>query len=367
MTLRGLGAVLAVVLGCGLAAGCAGSFSEADKAGGMRSAPALLRLAITASDAGDVPAVAAFAQRVEVLSGGELRIQIVGPWREFAPDAEAQVVRAVGSGTVDLGSVGSRVFDTVGVRSFQALSAPMLIDGYALERAVLTSGIPARMLAQVDGLRVTGLSVLGDGLRIPIGAHRALLGPGGWRGIGFGTYPGGVQEQAIRALGATPVEVFGPYRTRALETGAIEGFDFDLRRYARNPLLPAARYAAANVVLWPQFDVLIANPDRLAALTDRQRGWLRTAAAEAAARSVALARSGDVAGIGVVCARGARFSTATPAQLAALRRAFAPLYRTLGREPLTASYLAQIERLKRAVPPGPAPSLPRGCSVGSRH
>jgi hypothetical protein len=38
----------------------------------------------------------------------------------------------IGAGKVDLGWVGTRVFDTLGVASFQAVTAPMLIDNLSV-------------------------------------------------------------------------------------------------------------------------------------------------------------------------------------------------------------------------------------------
>ena len=87
----------------------------------------------------------------------------------LAPDAEQQVVRDVSAGEIDLGWVGTRVFDTLDVKSFQALTAPMLVDSYALENAVIESGITEEMLDRLDDLGVVGLGVLPDGLRKPIG------------------------------------------------------------------------------------------------------------------------------------------------------------------------------------------------------
>ena len=51
-----------------------------------------------------------------------------------------------------MGWVGSRVFDTVGVTSFQALVAPLLIDSYDLQGKVFEQGIPERMLEGVSEL-----------------------------------------------------------------------------------------------------------------------------------------------------------------------------------------------------------------------
>jgi hypothetical protein len=52
----------------------------------------------------------------------------------------------------DLGAVGGRAWDAVGVTSLDALQAPFLIDSYALEQDVLESAIPARMLQALGPL-----------------------------------------------------------------------------------------------------------------------------------------------------------------------------------------------------------------------
>src|SRR5439155_12429676 len=161
----------------------------------------------------------------------------------------------VAAGNVDLGWTGARVFDLLGVRSFRALSTPMLIDSYPLEQAVLRSGIPDRMLGALAPLHVDGLGVLGNALRRPIGVRRPLTSPAVWRGIGFGMYASGTQERAIRGVGARPVRAFGIYRLHDLQVGLIQGFELDVYLYDRLKLWGDARYVTANVVLWPEFDV----------------------------------------------------------------------------------------------------------------
>jgi TRAP-type C4-dicarboxylate transport system substrate-binding protein len=360
VTVVKIGALFALALASAAVAGCASTPSAGDKAGGTGGEPVVLRMSNTPYNLNDVPLVRDFVRRVAALSGGKVRIKVLNQWGNYAPDAEAEVVRAVASGRLDLGWAGSRVFDSMGVSSFRALSAPMLIDSYPLENAVLQSTIPAQMLAGLQGVHVTGLGVLGDGLRLPISVRRPLLTPADWRGLSIGTYRSQTQEQAIRALGATPVVAYGPYRSHDLDTGAIQGFEFDVRRYERNGLATRARYVAANVPLWPQIDVVFANPGRLASLTDEQRGWLLQAAEELAKSSVRLT-SRDVAYIRQVCAMGARFVNATPADLAALRSSLSDVYRELERDPQTKGFVQRIERLKKSVPPAAGLPAPVGC------
>ena len=161
--------------------------SAADKAGGSRE-PLVLRLANTNGQLDFTPTVVAFVDRVEELSGGDLRIEPVNDWGDSASGAEQQVVKDVAAGEIDLGWVGTRVFDTLDVKSFQALTAPMLIDSYALESAVIESGITEQMMRGLDGLGVAGLGVLPDGLRRPTGV------------IGPDRLPGGLAGDHVRDL-----------------------------------------------------------------------------------------------------------------------------------------------------------------------
>ena len=353
------GALIALAL-TAATAGC-GALAGGDKAGGPVGGPVVARMANTASGLDDIPPVGEFVRRVGTLSGGTLRIRMTNQWDDYTPSAEARLVRAVAAGTVDLGWAGSRVFDTLGVTGLRALSAPMLIDSFPLENAVLRSGLPGRMLAGLPKIGVAGLGVLGERLRLPF-SRRPLLAPADWRGASFGTYQSGAQEQAIRALGALPVVAFGPYRVHYLTRGQIQGFELDIRRYVRDVGPVGRMYATANVALWPQFDVLIANPRWLASLTAQQRGWLQQAASAAAGDSVALAASGSAAYLRQACAIGARFVSAPPAGLAALRRSLSAVYQNLATDPQTRAYIGQIRRLKAATPPGPPLRIPAGCT-----
>jgi len=350
-----VGVIAAVMTGA-----CSGGGASGDKAGGSGE-PVVLGMANTASKLDYTPAIEYFVERVEEHSGGRLRIEVVHEWGDFSPDAEQQVVRAVSTGEVDLGWSGTRVFDTLNVNDFQALTAPMLIDSYALEEAVIESGIPEQMLRGLDDVEVTGLAVLADGLRKPIAVDGPLLGPEDYQGITFQAFRSEGQAEAIRALGAQPTDVFGPALDEGLDSGEIQGFEKNLLVYQINVMQHRAPHVTANVNLWPQMDVLFANPDRFAALTEEQRGWLRQAAADAAARSAALADR-DAQLLMVMCESGARFADASEADLAALRQAFAPVYTELEQDPPTKAFIGRIEELKLSTPAGSQLAIPAGCT-----
>jgi TRAP-type C4-dicarboxylate transport system substrate-binding protein len=355
-----LATVALAVIAAVVAGGCSGDGAGSDKAGGAGE-PLVLRMANTAGDLEVAALIKDFVSQVEERSGGNVRIDVVHRWGDFAADAEQQVVRDVAAGKVDLGWAGARAFDTMGVTSFQALQAPMLIDSYALEQAVVASDIPGQMLQGLNKVGVTGFGILADGLRKPIAVKQPMLGLADWRGMTFGTYRSQGQTQAIRALGATPMEVIGTLRDQALKDAKIQGFELSLYFYSHLALTQRAPYVTANVTLWPQMDVLFANPGRLDGLTERQRGWLQQAAQDTAGRSAALADR-DAQSLNNACQSGARFANASPADLAALRKALAPVYASLEQDPQTKAFIQQIQALKQSTPAGAPLVIPAGCT-----
>jgi TRAP-type transport system periplasmic protein len=354
LAMTGLAVVAAIVAG-----GCSSGEPTGGKAGGA-APPTVLQMVNAYGDLNVVPGVQYFVSQVKERSGGNLQIELTSGYGDYADDAEQNVVRAVAAGKADLGWAGARVFDTMGVTSFQALQAPMLIDSYPLEQAVIASGIPGQMLQGLDKVGVHGLGVVADGLRKPVAVKHPLLEAADWEGITFGTVKSQVQAQAVRALGATPKEVFRRSRKEALSAGELQGFETNLLIYHNDWLAPAAPYATANVNLWPQLDVLLFNPERLAELSQQQRGWLEEAARVAAERSVELVDN-DAENLQMACQMGARFANASNEDLAALRDDFAPVYASLERDAQTKGFIQQIQELKQSTPAGKPLAIPAGC------
>jgi len=155
------------------------------------------------------------------------------------------------------------------------------------------------------------------------------------------------------------VEAFGLLRAHALKDDKLQAFELNLLAYKLNVLEGEAPYVTANVNLWPQTDVLFANPGRLAALTGQQRGWLQQAAAEAEGTSVGLADR-DAELVTFTCESGARFANASEADLGGLRKAVAPVYAKLKDDPQTKAFIARLQALKRSTPAGAALRVPAG-------
>ena len=341
-------AVMAVLAGC--------TGPGVDKAGGTRARqPVVLTLANFIGESSELDG---FAGEVRRLSAGTMRIDIRSRWRPGQVDSENGLIGDVGAGKADLGVAGSRAWDSAGVSSFRALSAPLLITSYALQDRVLRSPVTGQMLRGLRPLGLAGIGVLPGPLRKPLGIARPLLRPSDYAGLRIGVQQSLVADATMRALGATPVRFPA---TRAItgldgieeQISSIQGYQYD----------KAGRYLTANVSLWPRPLVLFANGKTWAALTPAQRRILSQAVTGDQAAETNVARGNERGDTAILCRRGLlRVLTASPADLAALRRAVQPVYHQLQRDPQTGRYIRQIEAMGKGVAAEPAP----GCGHAAR-
>jgi TRAP-type C4-dicarboxylate transport system substrate-binding protein len=340
--------VLLVVMA--VLAGCMGP--GLDKAGGTRTRPPVVLT--MASFLGDSSELDGFAGEVRRLSAGTMQIDIRSRWRFGQVKFETGLIGDVRAEKADLGVVGSRAWDSVGVTSFQALNAPLLITSYALEDRVLHSPMIGQMLQGLRPLGLAGIGVLPGALRKPAGIARPLLKPADYAGLRIGVPQSQVEEATIRALGATPV----PIRAGGAITG-LDGLELQISSSLGNQgnqYGKAVKYLTANVNLWPRPIVLFANSKAWAALTPAQRRILRQAVTDDQAAETNVVRGSERTDTATLCRRGLlHFLTASPADLAALRRAVQPVYDQLQRDPQTRGYIRQIEAMRKGIPPEPAP------------
>jgi TRAP-type transport system periplasmic protein len=348
-----------------VAAGCKSGSIES-KAGGPGE-PVVLRLANTSAFLDYSPEVQYFVDRVEKLSSGNVRILVLNRWANSAPNSEQQLIRDVRNGTADLGRTDPLDLAEAGAVAFRALRAPMLVDSYPLQQAMIEGGLASEMLRGSDAAGVMGLALLAGNSQKPIATGKPLLGPAEYRGITFYTYLSEGYTAGVRALGAIPID------DRALAAdptaggldggvrkGRIRGFAKGLVAYAINGQQRIAPYVTLNVNLWSGMALLLANPRRFERLSPSQQAWLREAATDAAANSVTILDN-EGRRIENLCDAGARFANASDADLFALRRAFDPVYTALERDATIKTLIEKIERLRRSIVPSPA-RIPSGCA-----
>jgi TRAP-type C4-dicarboxylate transport system substrate-binding protein len=334
--------VVAILL---VAPGCSGG----TKAGGRGATHAIV-LTMASQIAGGQPnQLARFASEVARRSGGTVRIDFKADWRAGDPHQELDTIRDVKAGRVDLGWVGARAWDWVGVSNFDPLVAPLLIDSYPLERAVFARGIPQRMLQGVGRAGVVGIGVLPGPMRKLLGVRHAFRFAADFRGETIGAQ-GLVAGEMFLALGARPRQMFAQEML-----GTLDAVESQMSAILGNGYDKSARYLSANLNLWPRPLVIFASRKVFGSLSAKQRDALRAGAAAAVSEALAASQKEDAGAVRALCARGMlAFVDLTSAQLGNLRRAVAPVYRRLERHAAARQAIREIEALKPAFAPVPA-------------
>ena len=325
-------------------AGCSGS---GDKAGGDDPGEPLALTYIT-SRVED--GATRFAEAVDELSNGSMRIDVRDKWRDGEDPYERGIVEDVAAGKADLGDVGVRAFDTMGITSFQALVAPLLIDSVELQRAVASSDIPTPMLEALGELGVVGLGVVPGALRRPAGM-KPLLAADDYRGSRIGVREGAVAEIALRALGATPV-----LYPRG-DLSMLDGAELDVEIIQSWGHREGVRAVAGNIVLWPKPMAIVVADDAFATLTTEQQEILRKAAA-AAVDTVAVDVTKREAEDSLrLCGLDpSLLRTAGPADVASLSATLEPVYRKLEENAATRRAIVEIRALRETVDTPPSPT-----------
>jgi TRAP-type C4-dicarboxylate transport system substrate-binding protein len=351
---RMLTLVLVSALVAGFAAGCSVSGNDdADKAGGS-DAPTILRLAVADdADQPDAPYARYFARKVAALSDGSVRVRPV--WDaagQGSPGYELGIARLVDKGEFELGWMGARAWDRMGINSFQALQAPFLVTDHELLGRVTTGPIAARMLDGLDGHGFVGLALVPERLRYALGAKRPLASPDAWAGARVQVKQSGATDALMRALGATPVHISGDDLPDAVAEGKIDGSEASL---GTNSPDEGQIHLTSNLPLFPKTLTLFAGDDAYDGLDEDQRDAVRKAARLTAAQAAAHAPS-ETALVRRFCREGPPFDVvaASPGDVAALEKAAQPVYTQLERNPDTKAAIAAIRALKKTSPAAPA-------------
>jgi TRAP-type C4-dicarboxylate transport system substrate-binding protein len=355
-------ALVGMIGGVALLAGaCVGSGPERDRAGGAREVePHVLTMA--QPNDGEPPAqLVSWAEAVKERSGGTVTIKFKSAWRLGEVDYESGTIEDVRAGKVDLGWVGARAFDRVGVNSFQALLAPLLVDSYDLQAAVFEAGIPDEMLQGVEQIDLVGIGVLPGPMRKVLGISEPLLEPADFTGKTIGLQDSALAADTLTALGATPQPV-----PSSADLDGLDGYEQQLASIAGNHYYTEADYVTANVNLWPRPLVMVMSADAFQSLAPPQQDALREAAAEAIPAALDDSRAEDDEAMPALCREGMTLAVATDRDLAEFRSALEPVYEELNADPATKAHIDAIQGLKSSLNFAPeAPQCPAGDAAGS--
>lgn len=344
-----------VVVTAVLLAGC-----SAGAAPSPSTSPLTLRFAHIDNDLKLDPAAQHFMDEVESLSRGALRLSFVNECCGRDNDTGPKLIAGVASGDFDLGWAMTRGLEDLGVTSFQALSAPRLIDSYSAEKAVLAAGLETQILPGLSALKVTGLALEPGTLRRPISSKGALLWAADWAGMSFWSNKSSVSAATVTALGAVSTQVGNDVRDQGFDDGTIVAAENSVAWEALSQHIPTATISI-NEALWPRMAVVVANPAMLNTLSAQQRKWITSAATETS-RVTHIDETLDTDAVATICGTGGHFATADHEQLASIDAAIAPIYAQLRSDPTTNALIDRITALKPVALPDEY-TIPPGCEV----
>jgi TRAP-type C4-dicarboxylate transport system substrate-binding protein len=298
--------------------------------------PVNLRLAVSdkQGNASESP-VQEFINQVKTLSNGEITIEPI--WdaaNESQAGFEGRVIQLVKGGQADLGLSASRAWTSEGIKSFEALQAPFLIDNEALAQAVAKSDITTRMLGDLSQSGVVGLTLWLEDLRHPFSLlpEKPILSPADIAGRNIRVTDTGLSQKLIETLGGIPTTGEGGYD--GAESGLLQA-----RTLSGTPT------TTGNITFFPKYQVLFANGAAFDKLSEAQQAILRQAAAAAQKRAIAEHPS-EVEAANTWCSDAGAVVLASDEQMAAFEKAAQPVFDRIEQDPLNAELVAAIKELK---------------------
>ncbi|MBA3788576.1 MAG: TRAP transporter substrate-binding protein DctP, partial [Actinobacteria bacterium] len=333
--------LIAGALAAALAVGACGG-GDTQRAGGEPAGTTKVLKLANANHATDE--LQLFIDQVEKISNGRLRIEPINEWRMGETEYEKGLIQDVEAGDADLGWVGSRALASVGVKSFEPLHAPFVIDSYELQDQVLKDD-GNRMLADLEGIGLAGITVLPGPLQY-LQLDQEVDGPAGIAGLRIGYYDSQLHKAALGALGAQPTAIpsggsIDDLNGVAAQTAAIQG----------NHYVDTAKYTVADTPLWPRPFVVFAHNETWTSLPKADRDLIMQAAEQARTGMLVALLESEQTSIETICKAGARMVNLGDDGRARMQQALEPLLAKLQEDPATRDAMARIESLRAGGSP----------------
>jgi TRAP-type C4-dicarboxylate transport system substrate-binding protein len=315
-------------------------------------------------------AVNNFIEEVNTASGGA--IQITG---QPTFPGDIPLLADVRSGTVEMATVSSAVWDNAGVNAFQALQAPFLITNYEIEKEVLSNedgtglgeiaqDMLARMEEEAGDLK--GLAIHEGGLRSPLGRENPLVSPADFDGLKIRAVESKVMSEGLKALGAEPTPLPLPDVYQALQSGTVDGMEANTGLTAGQKYYEVAKFFTGNVVFWPFPTVMVMNKDVWDGLDETQQGIIEDAAATTPGFIIDRLSGGDDPFAQNLANCGLEFVEATAEDKAALEEAGQSAITTLSdADESTGDFIERIQDVKDGIDETDAPVVTATAQEGT--
>lgn len=220
-----------------------------------------------------------FAQQVQQLSHGTVRVTVIPNGTSFGGDQTAAVTR-LGNGSLDGVILSTSVFAT-SEAEMNAISLPYLFRD-ANQEATYLDGAPGRKI--LDGLgaiKVKGLALLTRTPREITNSKRPITAPADLKGLKIRVPNNPLWTQFFSALGASPTPMNFSEVYTALQTGTIDGQENAVEVPATNKLYEVQRYISLTNHMSDAFVLALSRTKWQSLPADAQK-VLQSAASETA-------------------------------------------------------------------------------------
>lgn len=283
-----------------------------------------------------------FTRQVQAISRGSLRIELV--LKAAADEAGAwdqAVAQSTEGGDFDMALIPTRTWESEGVLSFAALSAPFLRPSDQVVTKLVAPELAGGMLAGLKAVGLTGLALLPDGPRMLFSFDGPVTAPAQLAGKVVRAPRSSTGYATLKALGASPQSLAGDLFTDALVKGTVKAAESS---FTRAGTFPQPSTTTGNLPLYVKVNSLVINTNTNSHLAaDDRRILLEAAAKTRDAATGATRHTADDAA--AYCQQGGTIVEATAAQIAAFETAAAPIYAQLEKDAGTRALIAKIRAL----------------------
>jgi TRAP-type C4-dicarboxylate transport system substrate-binding protein len=290
-----------------------------------------------------------FSREVESRSGG--RYHLEQHWVAYGSmDAEQKVVDEVRAGRADIGAVGARTMSALGVRTYEPLIAPFVVDSYDLQSNVLgDQQLVDLMSSGLDEVGLVAIGVSPGPLRY-LASREPMPRPSDFLGKRVAISRSAVAHDTFEELGATTGDIAAGQ--------VIERFDAvesHLSAIVHNGYDRVTPLITADLALWPRSIVLFMTRERYEQLGAEGQALLRDAASAGIGDATRRLKLGVAESVGILCRRGQSFVASSPDDARSMREGVEPVLERISSDATAKTILERIQGLKTSVAAEAAP------------
>ena len=288
------------------------------------------------------------AALIEEYSGGALVPEIRWDAHEVHGAGPGEGYSVVGDmvidAEVDLAVLPDFVWIAQGAKRLSAVKTPFLVTEQSTMDAIATSELADEMLGELDGLGLTGLALLPETLRHPIGFDAPFLDVADLRGATVRSLDRAAWD-LIEAFGGSPTSVANEYLAEAVQDGRVQGAE---SAYAQLGTVPSGGTFTGDVTLFAKLNTAVANAAWFDGLGEELQAAVRRAADETV-RYVVDTNPTEAQSAATFCAAAGSIALAGPEAVAAFEAAARPVRDRMARDPAVRETIAAIEAIEPAA------------------